>query len=56
VGELFTIEAIIGNNHPEKNQLGLDDATNQLVENIEKFEIFSMPPDLSLALIHRDCN
>lgn len=43
--------------NPNSNQPApeLDEATNKLVEEIENFEMNSMPPDLKLAEMHRDC-
>ena len=69
VAEKLGIAAILSNNHlvnqeeddkpaeeKTEEQKEIDEATEQLVEKIENFEMNSMPPDLKLAEMHRDCN
>ena len=59
------ITAILANNNVQKEpktdgkdaaEGEIDEATEQLVEKIENFEMNSMPPNLKLAEMHRDCN
>lgn len=65
VAEQLGIAAILSNNHvlkeedkvpATKTQKEIDNATNEMVMEIENFEMNSMPPSLKLARMHRDCN